>query len=375
VDRTVTVDWQGRSVAAADPEPVAAATFDLSTETVRRTEQAAAEIRATGAGRGSALDVVGRLLLRSEGLASSAIEGLRATAAEVAVIAAAGDDADDHAGASVAGWVADNLAVVEAALRERGPLTVERVRAWHAALMRHAVDIDPSHVGAWRDRLGWVGGANPLVAAHVAVPSAAIEGLMHDLCVFAQRDDVDAVTQAAVAHAQFETIHPFADGNGRIGRVLIGWILARRSGVAYPPPVSLEFARDVGGYQAGLTRFRQGDVDGWVRWFADAVWRAAQRSAAVLDAVAELEQRWATASKHLRLDSAARRLLPLLPVHPVVSAQTVASLLGVSEQAARVSLDALGRAGVLTLVEDAPRGVGRPRRWWVANEVLELVGR
>jgi hypothetical protein len=94
---------------------------------------------------------------------------------------------------------------------------------------------------------------------------------MDDLSTFIARDDRDGVTQAALAHAQFETIHPFADGNGRLGRVLIGRILSHRSGVAVPPPVSLIFARDVGGYGDGLTLFRQGLLDHWVQWFAECV--------------------------------------------------------------------------------------------------------
>ena len=198
---------------------------------------------------------------------------------------------------------------------------------------------------------------------------------MEDLFVFIRRDDLDAVTQAAVAHAQFETIHPFADGNGRIGRVLISWILSRRIGVPVTPPVSLEFARDIGGYQSGLTLYRHGEIDTWVGWFADAVSRSARRAVEVLEAVGEVQERWEQAAQSLRADSAARRLLPLLPANPVVSAGTVASLLGVSTQAARNALAELAAVRVLAEVDQVPAGRGRPRRWWVTPELLELVGR
>ncbi|MGH3442803.1 MAG: Fic family protein [Nitriliruptorales bacterium] len=370
MQRTVPVEWQRRTVEAADPPPIADANPELTTTTVRRTEQAAAAVTSTSARTEGPFDVVGRLLLRAEGLASSAIEGLRASPADVAM-AAAGVEADDH----VATWVADNLAVVADALATPAPLTVPTLLAWHRRLMRNARRVEERHVGAWRDAIGWVGGANPLVAAHVGAPPQAIAPLMQDLVAFLSREDIDPVSQAAVAHAQFETIHPFADGNGRIGRVLIGWVFARRLEVRFPPPVSTEFARDIGGYLSGLALYRQDQVDAWVRWFADAVAAAAASSGRVLDALDELHERWAKATAHLRADSAARRLLPLLPARPVVSAPHVAELLPVSRPAALAALESLAAAGVLVEVEPATVGTGRPRRWWVAEELLDLLGR
>lgn len=109
--------------------------------------------------------------------------------------------------------------------------------------------------------LGWVGGSTPLVAAHVAAVPEQIPELMDDLFAFVARDDIDPVSQAGIAHAQFETIHPFADGNGRLGRVLIGRILSQRLAVPVPPPISLSFAHDIGGYLSGLTLYRQGFLD------------------------------------------------------------------------------------------------------------------
>jgi Fic family protein len=198
---------------------------------------------------------------------------------------------------------------------------------------------------------------------------------MEDLFAFIARRDLDAATQAAVAHAQFETIHPFADGNGRLGRVIVGRILSQRLDVPVPPPVSVQFARDVGGYQSGLTLFRQGDVESWVVWFADAVQAAATRSSHVLDAVAGLQEGWRAETAGLRADSAARRLLEVIPAHPVLSAQTAADLLEVSEQASRLALEKLARRGVLSAAASAPHGRGRPRRWWVAHDMLALLGR
>lgn len=126
---------------------------------------------------------------------------------------------------------------------------------------------------------------------------------------------------------------------------------------------------------AGLTLYRRGGIDAWVAWSADGVSRSASRAAAVLEAAAAVQHRWAWETAGLRADSTARRLLPLLPAHPVVTAAMAASLPHVSVQAARSALTALAAAHVLVDVDRVPRRTGRPRRWWVASEMLELVGR
>jgi Fic family protein len=368
--RPVTVDWDGRKVQAADPDLIARLAPALSERTARRTEQAAGAVRRAGDRAVLLLEGTARLLLRAEGLASSAIEGIRAPAAQVALAEAGGVDPDANAA-----WVADNLAVVTAALSEPGLLDERRLLAWHERLMRSSPAIAERHVGAYRDVLGWVGGRNPLLAAHVAVPAASIGPLMQDLLAFVARQDIDPVTQAGIAHAQFETIHPFADGNGRIGRVLVGRILSQRLAVAVPPPVSLVLARDVGSYQAGLTLFRQGHLDHWVGWFADCVETAADAASGILAMVSEVQSRWREETSDLRADSTARRLIDVLPAHPVLSAQSVGLLLGVSEQAGRAALEDLTIRGVMDEMLDLPHGRGRPRRWWEAHGLLALSGR
>lgn len=370
------VQWQGATVEAAVPARLAQWDPELSTTTVRRTERAGAAVQRFGDRLRTRTGAVGvgeaaaRLLLRSEGLASSSIEGLRAPAAAVAIA----EITDGRPEGDQASWVADNLAVIIDALGTPPPLTTGILLGWHERLMRHASTVEARHVGGWRDVLGWVGGPNPRLAAHVAAPAEDVPNLMEDLMTFVGRDDLDPVTLAAVAHAQFETIHPFADGNGRIGRVIVGWILRSRLQVNYPPPISLQMARDVGGYQAGLTLYRQEEVDAWVAWFADAVTAAAEASTGVLDRVGEVQDQWRRKTSDLRSDSAARRLCELLPAHPVLSALTAAGLLRISRQAAAIALVALEGRGIVVPLQGGAEGRNPRERWWAAQSMLDLLG-
>ena len=196
---------------------------------------------------------------------------------------------------------------------------------------------------------------------------------MDDLVRNANREDLDPIAQAAVAHAQFETIHPYADGNGRVGRVLVGWLLARRLAVHVPSPVSLFMARDRGGYLAGLTRFRAGQTDQWVAWFAEVVTRSSLAMVGVVNDVARLLDHWALQLADTKADAAAHRLLRLLPGLPLVSSSLVAERVGVSERAARSALQLLGELGILVPTHLPRQSPGRPAQGWLAEQVVRLI--
>lgn len=366
--------WRDRTVRAWLPEPLASrADLEISDATIRASERARQSILAADRHTPVEWEPLARLLLRAEGVASSFIEGVHAP---VPAVAAAQDDPDAVPGA--AGWVAANLAVLDAALAHAhtsAPLTDAELHAWHAQLMAGHSMLPPHLLGAYRDTVGWIGGTSPLDAALVPPPPETVPALMRDLLGWLNRHDevLDPITQAAVAHAQFEIIHPYGDGNGRLGRVQILWVLARRLGVRVLPPVSARVAADPGGYLAGLTLFRTAAVDGWIRWFADVLTDA---SAAVEDTMTQLDrlQRTWTArldAARIRSDAAARRLLPLLPAHPALTAAAAAELLGVSDRAARTALGQLAEHGIIEQIEFAERTrPGRPQRWWTATEAI-----
>ena len=149
-----------------------------------------------------------------------------------------------------------------------------------------------------------------------APPPAEIPRLIDDLISFADDDqsDLDAVSRAALAHAQFEAIHPYGDGNGRLGRVLVSRVL-RRSGVTArsTAPISVAIAQDPGGYLSGLHLFERGDHGPWVRWFAESATRAATAAEHLVKQAGHLLSRWDELTTELRADHTARALLHRLP--------------------------------------------------------------
>ena len=202
---------------------------------------------------------VSRFLLRAESVGSSAIEGLRVgprrvLAAEEQI--ARGAAVTDSVAAEVAGNIDAMRRAVDLAAQPV-PLTLDGLLEVHRLLMDHSPT--PELGGALRDEQGWIGGGsfNPCNAAYVPPPPDRVAELMRDLVAYVNTDHHSPLTQAAVAHAQFETIHPFADGNGRAGRALIHIVLRRR-GLAprVVPPISLVLATWSDSYIEGLTDFR-----------------------------------------------------------------------------------------------------------------------
>jgi Fic family protein len=237
-----------------------------------------------------------------------------------------------------------------------------------------------SHRAGGRARIGGIGGSTPLDAAFVAAfvppPPERVPALMADLVAFANTSALDPVTQAAVLHAQFEAIHPFGDGNGRIGRVLIGWVLVHRLGVALPPPVSVLIARDPGGYLAGMTLYRLGQLDAWVDWLAQALVRSSEAAADLISRSESLLEAWRVRLGGVRADAAARRILEVLAEHPVLSAAVVAERLGVSVRAGQAALAVLADHGIVQRYRPGDAGTGgpgRPTGYWVASELIALV--
>lgn len=316
----------------------------------------------------ASLEVLARRLLRAESVASSRIEGLVLSQRRLARAEAEDRDARDETARSVLG----NVAAMEEAVAlgsSARQLRVTDILALHRVLM--LATTTPEFAGKLRDRQNWIGGNafNPGRADFVPPPPALVKDLITDLAAFMSRTDVAPVVQAAIAHAQFETIHPFADGNGRVGRALIHVVLRRR-GLAprYVPPVSLVLAADAKAYVAGLTAFREERAAEWVLGFAQALERAATKATELAHRLAELQDQWRNRAGHPRRHSSAEALIVELPAHPIVTVATAQKFLGRSKQSVNEGVAALARCGVLHPITLAKRN-----RAWEARELFDLI--
>ncbi len=370
--------WRGQRARAFVPTKLADRDLTLDTRTVAEAARAQAAVEHGAESMPEDFAALARLLLRAEGVASSFIEGVTAPVVDIVLA-----EADESGTPSAAAWVAANLAAVSEAIEGAnvGALTVDSMCGWHRTLMTGS-PTPAQHVGVLRAEQGWIGGTSPLDAHLVTPPPDEVPALVDDLIAYVNRDDIDPVSQAAIAHAQFEIIHPFADGNGRVGRVLVAWILVRRLSLVTPPPVSARIAADVGGYGSGLVLFRMGDHNAWVRWFAQAVSGAGRAQQELVASVARLQREWRERlagpradSRRVRSDAAAWQVLDLLPRHLVLTGPIVASELAIPLKSANAALAELVAAGVL-LEHGTLRasGRGRPSRLYTSAELLGLTG-
>jgi Fic family protein len=294
------------------------------------------------------------------------------------VVIAQGGDAADR----LAVEVLANVAAMEAAVElgsSTDTITVDDLLGIHRTLMEQSATPDIS--GAVRTVQNWIGGStyNPCSAAFVPPPPQTLDALLHDLLAYVNGDDHPALVQAAIAHAQFETIHPFADGNGRTGRALIHVILRRR-GLAprFVPPISLVLATWASDYISGLTAYRHvGEADSperatgagtWLRTFATAAHRSCNDAESYATKIDGLDAKWREQLGRVRANSAVELLLDLLPGVPVITVDSAAGLIGRSQMRTGEAINRLEAAGVLR-----QRNIGKQRyRVFESADVVDL---
>lgn len=358
---------QGFTYEAFLPDAIATLDPEISFRTAGSVLEAEEAIRALNARadvRG--LESIGPLLLRSEAIASSRIEGYQVSALNLARALI-----DPRAARGAARTVAANVSAMEVAIGRADdptPLAVRDVERIHATLMADEPEAGP---GQLRQVQNWIGGRlnNPGDAAFIPPPSDEVPRLLRDLVDFLGRDDVPPVAQAAIAHAQFETIHPFIDGNGRVGRCLVHLIL-RRAGVApsFVPPVSIVLAARPSSYVRGLVDFREGRIAQWVESFAGACLSAAGHAVQLAEDVRDLQRSWLDMASRPRSDSAAAKIIALLPAQPVLSAPTIRATVGASQQQVLAGLKVLADAGVVRQISE-----GTYDRQFAAIGLIDLV--
>lgn len=407
------------------PDPLVGAALVLSPGTEALAARAEARVRALGA----LPDMTGiaRFLLRSEAIASSRIEGMAPSAHRVALAELAQQE-EVRGLSEQARAVARNVTLVRAAVEELSgarPVTADRLLALHRSLLPDS----PEHHGI-RSTQNWVGGSSyhPLDADFVPPPPELVPDLVADLLTYLNGATHAPLIQAALVHAQFETIHPFADGNGRVGRALIHTVLTRRGLLAgMILPTSLVLSTLSGTYVEALSRFREaGDPDGpdaeshrpdaagpdgpdalggpgdpgdpggpgksddpdapdgpggrdaWISFFLEAVVLACDQAERISAELAGVREEWNESlqkwvareggGRALRRDSAALRILEGLPGAPVLTIATASRIYGVSRTAASRGLETLRAAGILTT-----ESIGAGRRAYTARAVLDTI--
>ncbi len=346
---------------AAVPPLIARIDIPLGTESLALADEASAEIARFDAEFGADIAPYAPLLLRSESAASSRIEDLTASAKAIA-LAELGDPTKHHAALIMA-----NTRAMQAALALADELDEQ------AILDMHEVLIGPSHpewVGHWRDEQVWVGGSNygPHGAMFVPPRHERVPEAMADLVVFMRRDNIPVLVQATIAHAQFETIHPFPDGNGRTGRALIHSLLrAKRLTRTVTVPVSAGLLTNTDAYFASLTAYREGEPTTIVELIADASFRAVDNGRTLATDLATIRAGW-NERITARRGACAHRLADLLVRRPVVDSALVQRELDVAATNANTGIGHLEDKGILTMVSGNYRN-----RKWAAPEILDAL--
>ena len=337
---------------------------------VSEAEQAVADLNASA---GPELMPLARLLLRTESIASSKVEGMQIDARSLARA-----EANQETGRSVGREATEILANIDAM-----QLSVERASGGaglspkdlediHRVLLERAPNSDTA--GKVRRVQNWVGGNdyNPCGADFVPPPHDEVDRLLGDLTAFVNDETLPPLVQAAIAHAQFETIHPFEDGNGRTGRALVQVVLRRRGlAPAFVPPISVVLARDKDRYLRGLELFRGDGLAEWIELFAAATARAAQLAVHYARRVRELQERWRDQLRAVgapRSDAAAWSVISALPAHPILTVALGVAATQRTRPAVANAIGGLESAGVLTRLSDSRRN-----RAWEADGLLELI--
>ena len=316
------------------------------------------------------------LLIRSESISSSWIEGNSVTPKKLA-IAELLQQGTRVAVDVVANVRATEQAIAELADRDRAVTTDDIERLQHI--------IEPALKLGLRAEQNWVGGPgwSPLRADFVPPPETEVRPLVDDLCRFVSATAGNPIVRAAIAHAQFETIHPFIDGNGRTGRALIHTVLRRTDALRNTLiPISTVFAGNTTAYLEGLTAFRAepSRLNDWIIGFAHAAELAAANAVRLSDDIEALDQTVREELNRYRAqheispatpcsDAVILRILDTLPNEPVLTIETVAARHKVSTAAAHRALVQLADAGILGRNKDQK---GR-LICWSADRHLALV--
>lgn len=353
----------GRRYDSAIVPEIADASMMLPSETALISEDVRTAIAAFDLRVGDKLAPLESLLVRIESSASSRIENVAVPVPDLLI----GEVADDQ-GRSVAD-VIGNVGATSAAIDLSNDISPDAILGIHRVLLK---DTHPVLAGRWRNEAVWIGSysGGPPKAEFVPPAVRRIPDSIEDLCWFIDRTDMPVFIQAMVMHAHFETIHPFPDGNGRVGRALIHALL-RRDGLTKSAtlPISAGIVSQKHRYIQALTEYRHGDFVPIVELGADATFAALQNASHLFDDVVQIQRQWHERIEELRADAVAHRIVGALLSHPVVDSLMLEPIVEANRSTIAAALGQLVTRRVLRPIERMGRG---PQRH-VANDLVRAL--
>jgi len=327
--------------------------FDFDTSVLKKNEKAT---RLLGK-----LDGITKLLpdanyfvlmyLRKDAASSSQIEGTRATMMDAIEIEA-------NANAAVPEDVDDILHYVDALnygmkrlTKDNFPISLRFIRELHDQLMHNARSTHFSNPGQFRTTQNWIGGTRPDTAYFVPPPVHEMHSALNDLEKFIHvNDNTPTVMKAGLIHSQFETIHPFADGNGRTGRMLISFYLWKERFLEKPVLfLSSYFKRHQKVYYERLTQYHNGQISQWLEFFLDGVIDIAEEAIETVNRITALRERDMAKVQTLgkRSSATAMVILPRLYAQPIVNTAVIREWTGFTYAAAQAVIDRFIEMGLL----------------------------
>lgn len=359
-----------REIEVRVPPRIAPLAYGADRPLAASMQNALSGLRQLDGSHGRRLKALNQLLLRTESVASSKIENIEASLADYGK-AVLGARANASAVSMAAATDALNRIVTTA--DDTGRIEQETLREAHAVLFRRSVD-QQHNAGRFRTVQNWIGGSDytPRNALYVPPPPDQVPALLDDLFAFANRDDVPVLVQAAVLHAQFESIHPFVDGNGRIGRTLIHAVLRRRRATRHlTVPIASGLVAHREKYFDALGDYREGHAQPIVAMLTSAVIIATHESRRTATNLHEIRTEWAERLGPVVGGSVLDKVARTLPEVPTVTVEEIAARLVLPVDEVAAAVERLQEAEIL-----APAGRGlvdraRREKVYAATDILD----
>ncbi len=292
------------------------------------------------------------MYLRKDAASSSQIEGTMATMvdaieAEVKSSTNIPEDVDD-----ILHYIKALNYGIERVTTDNFPLTLRFIRELHKQLMKSARATHFSDPGEFRKTQNWIQGTRPDNAQFVPPPVEEMQQALNDLEAFIHVDDTTpTVIKAGLIHSQFETIHPFLDGNGRTGRMVITFYLWKEGYLEKPVLfLSSYFKKHQKLYYEKLAGYHNGEADEWIEFFLDGVIEIATEAINIVDKITKLREKDMIKIQKLgkRASESAVMILPKLYGQPIANVSTIREWTGFTRAGAQHVINRFIKMGILS---------------------------